>query len=74
MEKLDISTLHHHPPGTLKPGLDRFGLSGHILLLLAGWSLAVALSLGWNLYQQQVAALTLAQQVARPNLGELQSG
>ena len=68
MEKLDTPTLDRRPPGTLKPGLDRFGLSGQILLFLAGWSLAVALSLGWNLYQQQVAGLTLAQ------LGELREG
>jgi len=65
MEKLDTPTLDHHQPGTLKPGLDRFGLSGHILVLLAGWSLAVALSLGWNLYQQQVAL---------HNLGALRGG
>ena len=68
MEKLDTLTPYHHPPGSLKPGLERFGLSSPILLVLAGWSLAVALSLGWNLYQHQVNTLILAQ------LGELREG
>jgi len=47
---------------------DRIGLWGYILVLVMGWTGVVALSLGWNLYQEKKEALVLARQVARSHI------
>ncbi len=74
MKKPGTIELRHQKPITPKPGLIDLNLRSYIGVLLLGWTLAVALSLGWNLYQEHLTALTLTQQVARTDLGELRGG
>lgn len=49
---------------------DRLGLWGYMLVLVVGWTGVVALSLGWNLYQEKKEALALARQVARSHFDQ----